>query len=160
MAEINYNFADDETKHAYIQTFWDNFFPMLEKKMLSRRNGRTKVEWKKSVSINSRYGIKNLCTLRNGNKWLRFSVEVYPWIWSEGTLFVLIKYEDSKKLAVPTKFILPKEQGAVWKPNFNVFFLLTNTESVLRYIQSIELTALDVGLFQTIQKAVEKLIGK
>ena len=160
MSDETFQFNDEKAKHDIINDFWDELKLLLEKKVLSRRNGRTKFKWVKSASSHSKYGIKNECVMTNGNKKLSFTVEVYPWIWSNNEVFVLFALKDTQKLAVPSKFVLPKSKGAVWKGGYNVFFFLTNTESVLRYIQVLELTPLDVGLFKTIQTAVEKLIGK
>lgn len=155
---MNLSRLNESQKINYIREFWYGFETLLEKKRFSKRNNRTQYTSKNSVSTVSKYGIKKEYLFKNKNKEISFTIEARPWLWEDGTVWVEIIFKDAKNLVVPKSKIKKKSQGAIYKPNYDPIYFLTNTDTLVSYIQLLELTPLDVSLFDSVTAALENLI--
>ena len=149
----------EDEKKEFIKNFLDNVELFLEKKRFVKKSRRTKVSSKPAVSTWP-LGLKKEYTLKNKEKELTFYVEARPWLWSDGTLWLEIEFKDGKKLVIPKNMVKPKSQGNIWKPDFDPITFLQNTTAVANYISAIEMTLMDVGLFDSMKAVARNFFGK
>lgn len=152
------NLNNDTERKAFIKAFWEAYEPLLVKHRLAKRRQRTKVS---SEEVPSKHllGRKERYVLTNGSSSITFSIDVQPFLWSDATLQVITELEETKRLAFPSKHLKPIKHVKVWKPGWSPITFLQNTEPVLRYIQAVEMTPLDLSLFDTVQVALDNLLG-
>ena len=143
-------------KNQYINEFFDGIEMLMEKKRFSKKSRGTSVKSRNIISTWPN-GKKKEITLTNGRAKIVYTIEVRPWLWSDKTVFVEVEFKDAKKLNIPKNLIKPKIQGSIWKYNYDPIFFLTNTNSVVNYIQAVELTPMDVSLFDSIKVAAENI---
>lgn len=149
----------EEAKRAYIAEFWDTMEPMIDKHVLRKRPRSSQVQVKNGVS-EKRLGSKRLYTVKSGKKSVAFSIDVKPWLWQDGSVEVQIKLEESKNLVVPRRKIEKRTpRSAVWRPGASVYWFIDAFEPARNYLKALELTALDVGLFDNMEQAVKNLLG-
>lgn len=146
----------DEEKQQYVNQFFDNLNDMIVKKRLSKKAYRTRYTAKDIITASSRFGRRKLYSLKNGSAMITFAVDVRPWRWENGSLFVEFSFVDSNNLLIPKRKI-PRSKGSVWPSNklSDPFFFLDKTGIVSSFIDIVELTKLDVSLFDTIDVLIK-----
>ena len=105
-------------------------------------------------------GYKQQVKLVNGGKNLIFTIEFLPWNWTEGSISINIDLKDSRNLVIPKRKIQElKNRPEVWRPSDgkNKYFFIKALEPVYNYVKAIELTPLDVGLFDNIEQMIRNL---
>jgi uncharacterized protein YneR len=147
----------DKERKEYVQEFYSEFFSNLVNKRFQPHG----IVWtvKKGVSPASMYGVKNEITLKKEDKRLTFTIDVYPWLWSDGEMTIEVEFKKASNLSIPSSRINPKKKTIFMKAkDFDSVDFLTKTEIVGKYIQVINLTWADVNMFDTVLAAVENLL--
>jgi len=156
MMEKNNTRLTDEQRREIVTTFADGFEALLNKQYFSRMSRGTKVK-SDLLPTKWEYGVYKHYTLSNGNKKLYFRILIRDWSWSDKTFWVEIAFVDGKNLSIPIRSIKRKSYARVWRHDYNIFYFIQRTSIIQEFIRLIELTPLDVGLFDTIQNMIEKM---
>lgn len=153
MAEL----LTEAERRQYIDTFVETMEPLIIKDIIKNKSNRTRFKIKESSSQNT-YGIKKEFELKHKKKQLTFSVEYKPWLWSDASIAVEFDVIDSRNLVIPKRKI---GKGAVyhsvWKPTDSKFWYVKNLEPVGKYLKALELTPMDVSLFDNLEQVAKNL---
>ena len=150
----------EEEKIKYIREFWNQLELLIKKRVLYDRPTRTKVVIKESTSV-KRYGQKKTFTLTSGNKSLELDIEISPWLWTDGSLQLEYFLTESKNLVIPKRKIEDSIRGQnvkIWKPGANTWWFIEATQPIMSCMKAIELTPVDVSLFDNIEQTIKNLI--
>lgn len=154
--EKNPHLLTEKQKTDYIAEFLSGYETMLTKKIMTKKNGRTKFKIKDLTATKSMYGAKKEITLTNGSKSLVFTIEAMPWLWGDGSVAIEVKLKSTQALSIPRSKI---KQGShtVFQSKYDTVTFLTNTDTIWHYVDVIELTPFDVSLLDNITSTVERI---
>lgn len=159
MPEEQERFLTEESKKEYIVEFWDNLEPMIKKDIMKKKALKTKFKIK-NVPSPDIYGQKRLIELVHDKRKLSFTMMIKPWLWQDGSVQVEFDLVKTKNIVIPKRKILRgQKMHAVWRPGESDFWFIRTMEPVTQYIKAIELTMLDVSLFDNLEQAAKKLLG-
>lgn len=149
----------ESDKRQYIGDFWATTEPLVEKIILSKRSSKTKIAFKK-VPSKDLIGTKRIIQLTNGSKILEASVDVVPWLWSDGSLQLTFILENAKNLVIPSGKL--KERSGkveVWRPDTSAnYWIIDAFAPISFWLKAIELTAVDVGIMDNMQSLIQNLL--
>lgn len=146
----------EKERKDYVQSIWDELFKGLEETYFSKHG----ISWtiKKGTSPRSMYGVKNEIQLSKDKKRLSVTVDVYPWLWSDGSMWIEYEFKSASRLAIPSARVTPRKKGYLWTSGITGIDFYKKTDIMNRYVKIMNLTAADVGLFDNILSAVERLL--
>ena len=160
MTNLNPIELTESDKVEYVLAFWESIEPLIIKQRLNKRLRKTRFKITNGSSKN-KYGVKRHIILTHGKAEIEFTIEVIPWEWREGTLYVEIApHRTNNHVLIPKRKIKPPTKGAIWKPGFDILTFLKNTEAIGNYLTYVELSWTDLGLFDTIEAAVKSIIER
>jgi hypothetical protein len=130
------------------------------KKIKDKKNKKTVFTIKETQSPKGvGHGIRKIVTLRNGDGLLSFQIDVTPFLWGEGSVFIEFKVLDVKGLVIPSNKITPMKKGHIWKLGYTSTDFIVNSATVMQYLAYAEFSAADVGFFDSISASVNNFLG-
>lgn len=138
---MNISTLTKDDKKKYVLTFLNQ----LDKDIYKYRiqNSGIKMKIYPGTATKSVYGVKREYRLIRDKRELSFTIEVSPFMWNEGTLWVDYRYVDSKNLNTPKSKIF-KGGGVEMHFDYNKFEFLTHTSVLKGYIKELENDSLSV----------------
>jgi hypothetical protein len=156
----NYMLLSEIERQEYVDEFWQTVEPIIENRVLRRRGLKTKYKIKELPTI-EKFQLRKEYEIKAGKRSLNFVVTVKPWLWRDGSILVELKFLSSKNLVIPRrKLERMKIRPRVWKPGENAFWLIETMEPIASYLKAVEMTPVDVSLFDTLETAFDQMLGK
>lgn len=154
------NFLTESAKKEYLSEFSSNLKTLMEKSVFKERSLGTKYSFS-DVPASDSVGKKTMITLTHKNKTIKFTVEILPWLWTNGSIKVIFNLVDTKNVLVPKKRLGGgKEIVKVWRPGSSRWWFIESFAPIRNYLKALEVTPVDIGLFDTVELAAEKLLEK
>jgi hypothetical protein len=158
--KVNYSLLSEAERQEYVEEFWQTIEPIIENRIFRRRGLKTKYKIK-DLPVVEKFQLRKVYEITSGKRHLEFLVKVRPWLWKDGSILVELNYLTSKNLVIPKrKLEAMKIRPRVWKPGENAFWLIETMEPIASYLKVVEMTPVDVSLFDTLESAFDELVGK
>jgi hypothetical protein len=151
-------FLAEEDKKTYLREVMEIFQPLMEKHIFRNRPMGTNINVAKLVPKTS-LGQKWKWTITHRGKMIAFSMEIEPWLWQDASVLVRLKLEDTRNLVIPSRKIEPKPpQSQIWRPGSDSWWFIKAFEPAQKYMKALQLTPVDVSLFDNLESAAKNLL--
>ena len=148
----------EEDRSAYLLETIELFQPMIDKLIFKQKPVGTIIKKETKTPIH-RLGQKRLFTVTHRNKSVAWSVEIEPWLWQDASVLVKLKLEEARGLVIPSRKIEDKApQSQIWRPGVDIWWFIKTFEPALKYMKALQLTPVDVGLFDSLEAAAKNLL--
>jgi hypothetical protein len=159
---VDKELLNEDQQREYLASFWSTVEPIIDKQVLRNRSMRTKTSVRELNDRSHRLGKKYEYTFKNGKKSLVFSVDISPWLWTDGSVKMQVELIKTKNLVVPRRKIEDRTPDPmVYRPDTSSkYWFFEALEPMSNYLKVIELTPLDVGLFDNVEAALKNILKK